>query len=374
MHRTGIQPLDMYLPHQFAPVVRSITKIPGGTKFLYPPQAALFFAPLSFVPFKALIKVWLVLNTILFIATYYLAVWFFVSKQHIWDTRYSALLALLSFSPPVVGLLERGQVDGIVWTLLLLFTISLFRGKEVVGGIILGVLVAIKIFPILFFPYLLLKKKWKAAGTFVVTSLLLWLATIPFFGVGGLLSFWHYPFSAYLAGKINYVYTSISLYGTFRYVVHEGWLSFIGKKIQVVAVGDDIFLGISVLALLGTSYLVWQHRQEKTKWRYLLDYSTILIFLFLFSKSVQAGYLFWLLPLLIVLLSRINRHQIAQAIFFIFTLYLTQFWKVSPWINNPLLQHGPILGLVLVGGAVVWMQLTGLKPMEDFPQKNGVQQ
>jgi len=147
-------------------------------KFTYTPFAALFFAAVSFVPWSILPHLSQIVNLLALLA----ATWFTMGALGYQSRRVRAGGALLGaaaglLTEPVFRTMYLGQINLllmalIIWDLSQPDTASRSRWKGIATGICAG----IKLTPLIFIPYLLLTRKFRAAGNasgaFVVTMLL----------------------------------------------------------------------------------------------------------------------------------------------------------------------------------------------------------
>ena len=147
----------------------------GNLNFTYTPFAALFFAAVSFIPWSVLPRIVQVANLIFL----FIAAWCTMGGLGYKDRRVrlgGALLGVAAglLTEPVFRTLYLGQINlllmaAIIWDL---------RQPETrrFKGIATGLAAGIKLTPLVFIPYLLLARKWRAAavttGSFVFTVLL----------------------------------------------------------------------------------------------------------------------------------------------------------------------------------------------------------
>src|SRR3990167_2194215 len=202
---------DIYNPATFIPAVKALRETNGGTRYVYFPASVFLFAPLALFSYKTGVVAWLFFNIALFVAAYYIGVWLVDPRW--WRLRYSLILAALTFSDTAVCLMKRGQINGLIWLVFMLGLVFLARGggrrgcdgragddgrevsgwrvvSEVVAGAMYGVNILLKIFPVVFVPYFILKKQWRAAVAVVVFLVVVFALTIPVFGGDGQTRFW----------------------------------------------------------------------------------------------------------------------------------------------------------------------------------------
>jgi alpha-1,2-mannosyltransferase len=186
---TTLYPVDLGVYRNGGLIVRHVRPPYNGTeyalydwpannqalKFTYTPFAALFFAVVSFVPWSVLPRLTQVANLIFL----FIAAWCTMGALGYRDRRIRLGGALLGsavglLTEPVFRTMYLGQINlllmaAIIWDLRQPDT---RRWK----GIATGLAAAIKLTPLVFIPYLILTKKFKAAavvtGTFLATVVL----------------------------------------------------------------------------------------------------------------------------------------------------------------------------------------------------------
>jgi len=146
--------------------------VDGHYEFKYPPFAALVYAPLSFLSLTTAKGVWSFLILAASAALLGLSLKLVRMKaqsEHLALAFLSGLVLIRFF----LRELQLGQVNVLALLLLLAMTAALVglensgphsRGELVAGGL-WGLAVAIKPYSLVFLPYFLLKKKWKALGS-----------------------------------------------------------------------------------------------------------------------------------------------------------------------------------------------------------------
>jgi alpha-1,2-mannosyltransferase len=139
--------------------------------FTYPPFAGLVMAPMAVLPFPAV----LVVASVATVLTTALLMWWFVTpliRRRGWTPWFAYAIALclgLSFEP-VRETLTFGQVNTLLLTLVaadVLFGLS--KGRRW-AGVGIGLATAIKLTPGVFILYLLVTKRWRAAGVAIGTA------------------------------------------------------------------------------------------------------------------------------------------------------------------------------------------------------------
>ncbi len=151
--------------------------------FLYPPFAALVFVPISILPMGLAAFLWNALNIALFLAALFFVLrilnqtpaqlWSHFQKLAILDRL---LLAVMSIAL-LLDNLTMAQINVLVFFLCVLTLWLERRGKPWIAGLILAAAVLIKLTPLIFCVYFLIKRRWRilaaAAAGFALFTLLI---------------------------------------------------------------------------------------------------------------------------------------------------------------------------------------------------------
>lgn len=342
-----LQPTDMFLNKKnFRAGIKEVRKQNGGTRFLYLPQSALLFTPFSFIQMKYANVLWMVLIAAAFIAAYYLSIWGLV-KDSIWKFRYSALLALLPLSSPVQGLFSTGQVNSFVWLLLIGFFIAMARHRYMIAGTVLAIAVSIKVFPVIIGPYLLIRREWKVIASGIVAFLVLFGASLPFISFEAYRFYFENVLSSVISGDFI-SFTGTSAFSNIVMWIKHGWFDFTDLKRKKMIRNMEGVWQWFTYAGLAALYGMWfwlqrkygavvakksskkssKKKQEAAKHHDLLDYSLIMLFFLFFAKAIHQQYHFWILPLILLLMSYpLKKKYWSYHAVAVLALILTQFWK-----------------------------------------------
>ena len=173
--------LDPYLnqvskfPELYVPINAHDAPTSG---FLYPPFAALIFAPLGLFPYAiAKIIFSLIIIFILIIMSFH-----FLQKSQFKLPGEAILFIMCSF--PIFATFERGQIDILVLYLTFL-SFDLFQNKNkksiLPASLLLGISSCIKIFPVLTLIYYLFNKKFNFLIWAILSILILFLVPLLYF-------------------------------------------------------------------------------------------------------------------------------------------------------------------------------------------------
>jgi hypothetical protein len=154
---------------------------------VYPPFWWIFMAPWRLLSYPVAKNLWITFNLLLlFLLSWNIYQW--IKKEQNWAKHLTVwligliIICVLYFYPLIVTL-QTGQVN-----LLLLFLVSLSfwfyrKQSKLTTAILLGLAISLKPLPGLMLLYWFLKKEYRIVGYTVLTILILWLITIPIFGI-----------------------------------------------------------------------------------------------------------------------------------------------------------------------------------------------
>lgn len=165
--------VDLYLP----------------SRFLYPPLAASFFAPLTFLGYAAAKHVWMALTSAAVFAA--LAI---LARALRWRPTLASGLGLAAFTclfQPLVLHLERGQVDALTLLMVALALRPMVSdGRDTVtSGMLLALGSALKPNLAGLVPFLLLRRRWRALAGYAAGALAVVCATVVLHGSAGLVAY-----------------------------------------------------------------------------------------------------------------------------------------------------------------------------------------
>jgi hypothetical protein len=228
----------------------------------HPPPAALLALPFGLVSYPTAAVVWFLFEAVcLGVSAFLLVRWLFQRPRALHYLGAGILLLLWS---PVKDELAVGQLMSVLLLLLTVSWLLLRQGRDLAGGILLGLVLALKLvaWPVALF--LLFQRRWKAlfaaGGAFLAANLL-----------GGLLIGFDRTVDYYLkvAGSVSLLYRAhernFSIWTT-GYRLFEGMGSSAGASVSsdplVSAPGLAPFVsvGLALLLLAGSLYLALRSR------------------------------------------------------------------------------------------------------------------
>lgn len=153
----------------------------GGTPFNYPPTFLSFFAPFTFFPKSIASLAFLFISLVALLVSIFLLVKLqFRKKERITAFLLSAILFIQYF--PTKFTLTLGQINLIFLFLIVLSFYAFRKGKDVLSGVSLAIAALVKIFPGFLILFFFKEKRWKIIFPFLVTLVLVAALTGLFFG------------------------------------------------------------------------------------------------------------------------------------------------------------------------------------------------
>lgn len=153
------------------------TPIPPGAWFTYPPFAALGFIPLSLLAFPVAHAVWMFISFLALTATIWRCATVLGYRAGWQLGLLSVAMAVLALNIEAVrGTLWQGQIN-LVLMAIIVWDLTRSRGARLRGWTV-GIAAGIKLTAIVFVPYLVITRQWRAAvnatATAAVTVLVTW--------------------------------------------------------------------------------------------------------------------------------------------------------------------------------------------------------
>jgi hypothetical protein len=157
----------------------------GTFNTLYLPVTFLLFVPLSQLPYLVAAAIWSIISVVCLLLAVTLGARLvgerLKSRLDSATLPTAAALTIGLLVSKIVVDLNLGQID-ILLGLLLVLSAILLPHRSMQAGAVLAVVASFKIIGLLFLPWLLVRRAWRAAAALVVTYLLLWMVMIPWLG------------------------------------------------------------------------------------------------------------------------------------------------------------------------------------------------
>lgn len=323
----------------------------GHLEFTYPPFAAFLLRPLGWLPPGVAIAAY----TVVAVATLGLSIWWLVrplADRHGWPRWFAVGLAFILATglEPIREAYSLGQINFVLWALILLDLLVLAPRGSRLTGIGIGLATAIKLTPGIFIVYLLITRRWRAAATAAGTAVGVTLLAAAF------------------APRETWVYFTQKLLhaegvGNLAYTFNQSLMGMLAKLALPGAPSQAVWL-LLCLPVLG--YGLWRARAAYLAGDEVAGLTLAGIVGSLVSPVTWAHHIFWFVPALVVLVdvavSKKDRWAGALAIF----LYATVTYSLVSLWDFTLHQPGGPGGFVLTNWLVLLMLgLLVLLPVRD---------
>jgi glycosyl transferase family 87 len=150
--------------------------------YRYPPFFLLAFTPLWLLPYKLAAYIWYLLSALEIIGCVVIVVRVFPSFRESW---LSQVLVALGVGQYFVMAVHYGNAHLLVTLLLFAAFYFVLQQKNLPGAVLLALAITIKLTPILFLPYFVLKRRWSLLAQMFVFLALFNIAPSIYFGFRG---------------------------------------------------------------------------------------------------------------------------------------------------------------------------------------------
>jgi alpha-1,2-mannosyltransferase len=322
----------------------------GRLEFTYPPFAAYLLRPLAWLTESQAIWAFAVVS----IGALAVSIWWLVrpiADRHGWPRWFAFGLALVLATglEPIWHAFDFGQINFVLWALILLDLLVLLPRRSRWAGVGIGVATAIKLVPGIFIVYLLVTRRWRAATVAAGTA------------VAGTLA------AAGLAPHESWTFWTEKMLhgegvGQLAYTFNQSLMGVIARLAEPGEPSTVVWI-LSVLPVLG--YGMWRAGRAHQSGDEVTGLTLTGFVGSLVSPVTWAHHIFWFVPALLVLVDtalrprdalsgvRTRRGLIALTVLVYTTV---TFSMLSLWdftLNNP----GGAVGLLL-SNWLVWLMLT----------------
>jgi alpha-1,2-mannosyltransferase len=265
--------------------------VPLPSPSAHPPSAATLFLPVGLLPYHLAAAGWLAVSLGLLLLTLRTIARTLGWPVSGWHTMLLMAAALLW--PPIVLDLGTGNLTIALLACVVASWAALRQGREGAAGLWLGVGAALKLLPAYLVVYLLLRRRWRAAG--VATAVFAALAVVPVLACGP--SVWVDYFSRAVP-QVVAVYQdlnpNLSLYGMFyRHTVGHPFLA------PLVAMSMHPWIEVVALGVILTGFsLVDRSRRALRPEAHDLEWSLLVVAILLLSPLTwHLSFVLLVLPL-----------------------------------------------------------------------------
>ncbi len=262
-------------------------KYDGPLPYVYPPAFAIFLTPLAYVDFRTAVLIWIFMDQVLFLG----GVWLLmraISPRYSWLKLAAILFVCMNFRPLFIDVL-LGQINVLLFFLMVLGLYFYRSGKDIHAGIALAMASMIKVIPFFLLGYFLWKRAYKVFLAGVFALLVLFLYSLLFFDFD--LYVWYFKFMGDQS-LFNAYHDNHSLTGfVSRMLVRSMWAE--GIIDHPTAAHISIIMGS--LVILAAFLFVTRKRLDRKDERFLHEYGLAVITMLLLSKMTSTPYLVMLL-------------------------------------------------------------------------------
>jgi hypothetical protein len=276
---------------------------PVATGWIYPAGYAWLFRPFANMDFSAAARWWLAVNMLLSCASITLVVlarpWHGNSRYGFWRIAWIIFIGL-TFQP-ILDNLWHGNISVVILFCFCLCYLLLRRRRPGLAGFVLGLIVPLKLTPVLFILYFLWRRNWRFVIGALVGAFLIILVTWFTVGLNGLLGFANMILAQLQAGGVA-AFNNQSISGFLLHALTKGDVN--GWETINVPLWVTIVRYLLVLLLVGAVVWVMRRRPEKLRSPVVaedLDLGLLIGVMLLASPITWYHYYVWmLLPLVIV--------------------------------------------------------------------------
>jgi len=280
---------EAYQTEKFNAEIKKLNPYAQGLFVMYPPATALIMLPLLNYTLLDAKKIWVVFSTFLFLLIFYLTTYIF--KINKWYSFF--IVAGVGFN--LANDLMLGQVYIFTVFITLIALVSILKNKQFIPGVLLGIIASIKLFPLLFIPIFLIKKKFKLAMSLIVSFLIMNLLVFFLCGAEVFYSFFEAFKINYLQKKVAGVLPTSSQYQSIEAfknsVLSKGSISGFTKNCVVFV--SNVWSPLWFLLLVFTLFL-----KRTSNYFIEIGISGILLFLLITEVGSASYHMLLLIPAL----------------------------------------------------------------------------
>ena len=296
--------------------------------YVYPPLCAILFLPFALMPYAVSVYGWFVLNFLFLFMSLYLI----LKSLKLLDQSFISFFILIFISN--IGAYSSTLTGGQINILILFLLSSVFyfytQGQKFLPGIILALAVAIKVTPLLFVGYLLIKREFKI---------------LVYFTLGFLLFFFLIP-SAVLGWERNLDFLSQWFHGMVLTMdltaFHEIRSSDQSLHVYLRRLGNVfpgfpvkiVWYSMSLSILAFTSLFILRSSRENSLLLTLKHFALFSCLILLLSKASNHGHFcIWLFPQLFLLILLLSGYYSKKLlIFYLGHIILALiYYSIHPW-------------------------------------------
>ena len=264
----------------------------GHLQYKYSPASAVFFSLFALLPYEAAKFIWYFLELTLLFFSLVLSYNVLPSKHK--KKGFIVILTFLVMAKFLGREIELGQVNIFIFFLLIMMVKAAVEKNDIKGGLFWGLSLLFKPYALVFFPYFVLKKRFRLIASGLGTILLGFIVPVIFYGFSGslvVLKEWYSTLSKSTPSLIDH-YDNAS--------IHAFFLKNLPAEQRDVAIiciaGAALVIGVAFL------WMMFQGNKRNLKEPEILEFSFLLILIPLFSPLAwYYNYLYSILTVVLLL-------------------------------------------------------------------------
>jgi len=264
----------------------------GHLQYKYSPASAVFFSLFALLPYEAAKFIWYFLELTLLFFSLVLSYDVLPSKHK--KKGFIVILTFLVMAKFLGREIELGQVNIFIFFLLIMMVKAAVEKNDIKGGLFWGLSLLFKPYALVFFPYFVLKKRFRLIASGLGTILLGFIVPVIFYGFSGslvVLKEWYSTLSKSTPSLIDY-YDNASIYAFFLKNLPAEQ-----RDVAIICIaGAALFIGAAFL------WMMFQGNKRNLKEPEILEFSFLLILIPLFSPLAwYYNYLYSILTIVLLL-------------------------------------------------------------------------
>jgi hypothetical protein len=290
--------------------------LPAGhytAPYNYPPHLAVFFQPLTYLPYRLAPKVWRLIG----LSAYLICIGLLLSlvrepasRNRSAERAAIAALFLVLSAPALYLCLWLGQIQPLISLSVIASYYCVQKGRPIAAGICLAFGILIKLYPVVFLVWFLMRRRWATAAACVASLIALTIAALGAVGVA--------PFTRYFTACLPLISHGTPFYNNISIVSIGAWIFHLGSPYRDITLPSDprltalkllfyaAILTIAIkAALAGTSARKSPSLERSNAEFVLINFSLLLLSPITWSHHFIDG----LLALLLILPLLLDRSQ-----------------------------------------------------------------
>ncbi|MFH1245094.1 MAG: glycosyltransferase family 87 protein [Candidatus Omnitrophota bacterium] len=331
----------------------------GRDFYKYSPAFAVLMIPLSALHRHISVPIWYLSIFVFFVLSIFLIQKILTAQDSGRSlSRTFFALGILMTLRALLSVVQRVQSDCLVLFLLSLFIFALFYKKNTLAGFALASAVMVKLTPLIFIPFLILRKKFKAMFSACFFTLFYLFIPALYTGYGRNLAYLKDWFSVHQKNPADYFlwYKNQSLLSCLsRFLSKDSPLSIAGLTQTQVLI---IFISLAAILFLLVFATRSRIASSPSAFRYLTDISLILILMIILSPLAwKHTFVHLLIPHFVLLYyvlyinpkDKLSKGLLISSFFLITVL--------NPELTKPFAQTIQLLSPVTLGAILLYIAL-----------------